>query len=293
MNRPGFGGGDALLLLTVVIWGLTFPISKHILGHWPPMVFAAVRYVGAALFLMALLKIRQGSVAIPRADLLPLAGIGVLGITLFQSLWSNGLALTTASKAAILVSTSPIWAALWATLAGNRPPALALVGVLLSFAGTFLVINNSFTEFNLSGGSLAGDLMFLGNAAIWAVYSAVAPPYLQRLGPLKVTAWAMLIGSVLLLPLAAFDVGAVDWGATPASVWSGLAFTIVLSAALGFVWWYEGLRRLGLTRAMVYSYLIPVCAVAGAVAFLGESFTWVQGAGAAVVLAGIRLARGA
>lgn len=293
MNRPGLSGADALLLLTVVIWGLTFPISKYILGYWPPMVFAAIRYVGAALFLMALLKLRQGSVAIPRADLLPLAGIGVLGITLFQSLWSNGLALTTASKAAILVSTSPIWAALWATVTGNRPSTAALIGVFLSFAGTFLVINNSLTEFTLSGGSLMGDLMFLANAAIWAAYSAVAPPYLHRLGPLKVTAWSMLIGSVLLLPLAAFDVGAVDWDATPAGVWWSLAFTIVLSAALGFVWWYEGLRRLGLTRAMVYSNLIPVCAVAAAVLFLGESFSWIQGAGAVVVLAGIRLTRGA
>jgi drug/metabolite transporter (DMT)-like permease len=288
VSGPRLRSGDALLLATALIWGLTFPVAKHVLAFLPPLPFAAVRYLLAALLLLGLLRWRQGSVRLVRADILPLLGIGLIGITVFQSLWANGLALTSASKAAILVSTSPIWAAVFTTLRGQRLPARAWAGVFLSLGGVFLVVNNSVTEIRLGGGTLLGDLMFLAGAALWAVYSALAPPYLARLGPLKVTAWTMLLGALGLAGAAA-----VDWAALPLSTWAAFAFTVVLSAALGFLWWYEGIRQLGVNRAMVYSYLIPVSAVASAVLLLGESFGWAQILGSAVVLAGIRLARGA
>lgn len=293
MSGPRLRSGDALLLATALIWGLTFPVAKHVLAFLPPLPFAAVRYLLAALLLLGLLRWRQGSVRLVRADILPLCGIGLIGITVFQSLWANGLALTSASKAAILVSTSPIWAAVFTTLRGQRLPAQAWAGVFLSLGGVFLVVNNSVTEIRLGGGTLLGDLMFLAGAALWAVYSALAPPYLARLGPLKVTAWTMLLGALGLAPFGAAGAAAVDWAALPLSTWAAFAFTVVLSAALGFLWWYEGIRQLGVNRAMVYSYLIPVSAVASAVLLLGESFGWAQILGSAVVLAGIRLARGA
>lgn len=285
--------GDVLLLLTALIWGVNFPVSKHVLAHVPPMAYATSRYVLASAVLMALLWWRRGLPRLERRDLLPLAGIGLLGITLFQGLWANALTLTTASKAAIFISTSPIWAALWLALSGRGLRPAALAGVLLSFGGVFLIMNNSVTALTLGGGLLIGDLMFLAIAAIWALYSAVAPPYLARLGALTVTAWTMLLGTLPLLPLGLPGLVALDYGALPGSAWAGFAFAAIFAAALGFLWWYEGLQALGLGRAMLYSYLVPVFAIASAVLFLGEPFSLVQALGTAIVLAGIRLARGA
>ena len=72
---------------------------------------------------------------------------------------------------------------------------------------------------------------------------------------------------------------------------SALAFALAFASALAFVWWYEGIARLGVARAMVFTYLTPVIAVAVAVLLLGEELTLARLLGAAVVITGVRLAR--
>lgn len=283
--------GDAYLLLTVIIWGNTFPTAKYVLGVLPPNVFASARYLLAALTLMTVLAWRQGLTLPQRRDLLPLIGFGLLGITLMQLLWTNALSLSAASKGAILVAVSPIWAMLLTSLRGQQPGRRAWCGVLLSFAGVFMVINNSVTALNLGGGSLIGDLLFLTVAFCWAGYSVLAPPYLARLGALYVSAWSMLFGAVALAPFMLIGFDDIAWPMIGTGHWAAFLFTAILAGALGYLLWYEGIARLGVARSVIYSYLIPVFALVSAVVFLGEQVSVVQLLGAAVVIAGLILTR--
>ncbi|MEK9969938.1 MAG: DMT family transporter [Ferrovibrio sp.] len=286
-----FERGDIYLLLTVFVWGNTFPTAKYVLGILPPDVFASTRYLLAAFTLMGILIWREGLKLPQRRDLLPLLGFGFLGITVMQLVWSTALSLSTASKGAILIATSPIWALILNSLHGQRLPLAAWGGVLLSFGGVFLVINNSLTEITLGGGHILGDLMFLLVAFCWALYSVLSPPYLQRLGTLYVSGWSMLFGAVLMSPLIALGWDKTPWADMQLSHWASFAYTIVLSGALGYLFWYEGIRRLGITRSVIYSYLIPVFAMISAVTFLGEQVSLAQVLGATVVITGLVLTR--
>lgn len=290
-GKNGFDRGDAYLLLTVIIWGNTFPTAKYVLGVMPPNVYASTRYLLAAVTLMVVLAWREGLRLPRRQDLLPLIGFGLLGITLMQLLWTNALSLTAASKGAILVAMSPIWAMLISTLRGQRPSALAWAGILISFGGVFLVINNSITAITVGGGSLLGDLLFLSVAFFWACYSVFAPPYLARLGALYVSAWSMLFGALALSPAMLFGIAEIDWTAMTVPHWAGFLFTAIFAGALGYLFWYEGIARLGVARSVVYSYLIPVFALLSAVSFLDEHVSAIQLAGAAVVIGGLVLTR--
>jgi len=283
--------GDLFMLLSVFIWGNTFPTAKYVLTVLPPPVYAASRYLLAASVLMIVLALREGLQPPRRRDLPGLIGLGLIGITLMQLLWTNALDLTTASKGAILVSVSPIFALLISSLRGQRLSLLAWIGVLVSFAGVFLVINNSLTRITLGGGSLVGDLLFLLVAFCWANYSVFATPYLASLGALRTTAWSMLFGALLLSPALGFGFGDIRWdGITPGIVACYL-FTAIMAGALGYLFWYAGVARLGIARSVIYSYLIPVFALLSAVAFLGEHVSPVQFGGAAVVITGLVLTR--
>jgi drug/metabolite transporter (DMT)-like permease len=289
--RLKFSPGDAWLLLTVVIWGNTFPTAKYVLGVLPPTVYASTRYLLAAATLMAILAWRQGLTLPRRQDWLPLIGLGLLGITMMQLLWTNALSLTAASKGAILVAISPIWAMLITSLRGQWPGMRAWCGVVLSFAGVFLVINNSIAAFNLGGGSLLGDILFLIVAFCWACYSVFSPPYLARLGALYVSAWSMLFGALALAPFMLIGLGDVAWPSIGTGHWAAFLYTAILAGALGYLLWYEGIARLGVARSVIYSYLIPVFALVSAIVFLGEQVSAVQLLGAAVVITGLVLTR--
>lgn len=292
----GFSTADFYLLLTAFIWGNTFPVAKYILGFLPPMAYAFTRYMLAALVLLGLMAMRGGLQPPRRRDIPALAVLGFVGVTMMQLLWTNALTFTAASKGAILVAVSPIFAMLMTTvrslIKGERSPgAMAWSGVLLSFVGVFLVINNSFTGLTLDDGGLVGDLMFLGVAFCWASYSVMGPRYIASLGALRVTAWSMLFGSLLLIPFSVMDIGRADWAATNLTIWIGFLFTSVGAGALGYLWWYEGVAKLGVARASTYSYMIPVFAMISAALVLGESISLAQSVGAAVVLAGLAMTR--
>lgn len=293
MSKPPFrvGRADVLIVLTALAWGVNFPVSKYVLLYLPPMLYASVRFLLAALVLFLIQAARRERLGVSRADFLPLLGLGILGVTLFQLMWSNGLTLTEASTASILLNTSPVWAAIFAAMIGQRQSLRGVLGIAACFCGTFLVINNSLTRLNLGGGTLTGDLMFIAAAILWTLYSMLGSAPMIRIGPLRTTAWAMLLGAILLLPLGLIQARDVAFAAIPFDAWAGFAFAIIFSGALGYVWWYEGIRVLGVPRTMIYSYLVPVFAIVTAIIFLGESFSLAEFIGAVVVLGGVQIAR--
>lgn len=286
-----FGAGDALVLFTALTWGMTFPVSKPLLEALHPFVFASARFTVVALLLMAFQWARGHHLGLGRRDLPRLLVLGLLGFTLVQITWSVALSLTTASKGAILVATSPIFGAFFAFLQGERPGWRAIAGILLSFAGVFVLLNNSLTRLNFGGGSLAGDLLFLFNAALWALYTTVAAPTISRYGPMKTVSYAALFGAIGLLPFGLYGLSQQDL--LPLPPWLGLnfLFVAVFSGAVGLSTYNAALSRLGITRTIAYMYLVPVLAILGSILFLGEAFSWLQGLGAATVLAGIAQTR--
>jgi drug/metabolite transporter (DMT)-like permease len=290
-NKVAFGRGDALVLAVAVIWGVNFPVAKQVLGVLDPVAFSAIRYLSGALVLIAVMTLRGNSMRVSWSEFWPLAGLGFLGITIFQGLWAYGLDLTTAPKAAVLVSIAPVFGALLAGLQGNWPSLRAWTGIFISFFAVSVVINGSITEFNLGGGTILGDLLMIGGSMVWAVYSGLSVKPVQKFGALKVMAWGMLSGSLVLLLLASPLLGSQPWADMTPALWAGTGFSAALAAALAFVWWYEGVARLGVTRAMVYSYFIPIFAIIVSVTFFGADFNMVQVIASLVVLAGVQLTR--
>ncbi len=291
MSRLRVSSGDAFLLATALVWGGSFPTGKVVLEVAPPLTFSSIRFLLASLLLFAIIAWRGQSLRLSGRDLLHVAVIGMFGFTLFQGLWAAGLTLTTASKASILISTSPAFAALIAMTRGDRPSGRSWAGIVTAFAGVYLVVNNGLTRLQLDAATWQGDLMFVGVSLLWAVYTTLSPPLLQKHGAVKTTAYSMAIGALLLLPAGLWQAGGADWGRTDWVIGLNFVFITVFSAALGFLWWFEGIGKLGVARAMPYMYLVPVFGVISAALFLGETLSGIQIIGGILVLAGVSLAR--
>ncbi len=285
------GSGDLYLIGAVFAWGINFPFAKYVLEYMDPFVFSATRYVVAPFLLFVLLWFRRAPIAITRQEAGMLVIIGLLSVTLFQGGWAYGLSLTSASKASVLITTSPIFGALISAATGNRPGVKAWLGILLAFLGVVVVINNSLTEITLGAGTFLGDLLIIGASFMWAVYTFVSGPLVAKRGPLLVTAWAMLFGSIILIIVGYFGLVAQDWGSIPVLGWMGWASTTIFGAALAFVWYCAGIARIGVTKGMVYSFCIPVVAILSSVILLNEVITPVQIFGAVIVLLGVKLTR--
>ncbi len=278
-----------MLLATVVIWAFNFTVTKYVLTHgFEPLAYSTLRYAAAALLFASLTYGLERSLSVKRRDLVLLLVAAALGIWLNQVSFVYALTFTSASTAALVMGTLPIFTALiaWAfkmeRLSGRF---LAAGGV--SFGGVALVAIGS--ENGLSG-DLKGILLTLATAATWAGYSVAIAPLMQRYSPFRISAFVLLVGWIPLFLSGLRQVVRQDYSLTPL-VWACLAFAILGPLVLTNVLWFKAIARVGPSRATLVTNLQPFLAAVFALVILSEAMTAVQIAGGIAIGLGIVLAR--
>jgi drug/metabolite transporter (DMT)-like permease len=112
----------------------------------------------------------------------------------------------------------------------------------------------------------------------------------QSLGSLAVTFWGVAIAALVLLP-ALLVIPSPNLDEAPPAALGGLAYLIVISSVIGYVAWNWALAHGGIGRTGVLQFAQPVLSVVLAVLLLGESLSLSVIFSAAVILAGIAIAR--
>jgi drug/metabolite transporter (DMT)-like permease len=281
---------DALMMLTMLIWGINITSVKVAVSALPPLGFGLLRYALASGVLFAILKWREGSLGVRRSDLRWMIPAGAIGIGCNQIAFLLGVRMMSASLAAIILATTPlITACLAAIVAHERLRPRALVALLISFCGVVVVILGQGSRMSASwaGGLLilaAGVTLALG--AIWAKWP------LRTCSPLRVTAWMAFFGGLALLPLGLPALATTTPSSVTPLIAAAIAFTVLGSTVLGNMAWNYAVQQLGATRTAAYTYLQPVVAVAIAAVLLRERLAPVQVLGGAVVLLGLLLYTG-
>jgi drug/metabolite transporter (DMT)-like permease len=281
---------DPRLILVSLIWGVNFSLVKYALNDFYPLSFTIVRFSLAALFLACVMILTGESLRIERKDIIPLIGLGLIGITLYNILFMYGLKHTSATNSALLISLSPLFAAMIQGISKKeRIIFRSGLGILISTVGVFLIIQGKPGGISFSRHDLAGDLLTICASVFWALYTIKSKPLLQEYSAVKVTAYSMATGSLLLLPVSLRELVRQSWSGVSVQAWAAFGFSTFVSGGIAFSLWYQGVQRLGVTRTVVYHYFVPFVAVSFASLFLGELISIVQIVGGTAVLAGVAL----
>lgn len=280
---------DLGLILTAVIWGMNFPVVKAVLREVEPLAFNALRFPCAALAIWVLLKAQGRRLMPARKDWRTVIALGTAGHIVFQVCFIYGLDLTLTGNAALLLSTVPVWVLLISAAVGwERFNLSILFGALATLAGMVILVTGGSHQM---GGARFGDLLVLGAALSWSVYTVFGRRMTKRRGVLEMTAWTLWAGLPLIVLMGIPDLLRTDWGAVSAGAWLGIVYAGVFAIAVAYLLWYRGVRTIGQSRTSVYQNLVPVIALAGAWLWLEEMPAPQQLMGAAVILAGVVVAR--
>jgi drug/metabolite transporter (DMT)-like permease len=282
---------DLYVLMAVFIWGTDFIFAKIALREISPVSFSAMRTTISAAILIPFFMKRERERLVSVRHLFWLVGLAFLGTFFNRVLWTIGLTMTTASNSSLIMATSPIFvlAASYLFLR-NEVTFRAALGILLSFFGVFLVIQGDWNVWDIGSEAFLGNLITIGAAISWALFTVFAKGLLMEYSNLKVTAYVMFIGTILYLPFLPNDrVG--GWWEISGLAWVSLLYVAIMGNCLAYFLWTVGIKNIGPVRTVLYSYLMPVTAIFFAIPFLEETVTAMQICGAAVVLGGILLAR--
>lgn len=283
--------GDLLMIVTAMLMGSSYPFAKDVLAVMSPLLYSASRYLVAALFLFAMMALLRKPLALRRRDWLPMIVLSLIGVALFQACWGLAMARTAPSVGSIVMTTTTAFSAILAWIGGRRLPALGWAGIVIAFAGVVLVVNNSLSRLTLSFDGLDGTLIWMLSAFAWALYVDRGAPYSLRLGALPVMAWTTLIGSLILLPISLVFDSLGEFARLDDRLLGYWLYTAIFPVGVAFLGLTAGLDRLGVSRVMVYMYLIPVAGVGLSAAFFGDPLTAARVLGGLIVLLGVILTR--
>ena len=286
-QRPPSSAYAAALGMTV-IFGLSFVATKYALRGFQPMLVALLRFSIAGTCLWLVWRRRPGRERATRGELLRLAALGLVSLTLYFALETNGIARTSASKASLIIATIPIFVAVAAAVfLGEHAGGRRWAGIALSFAGVAALVLLGGGE---GGGTIAGDLLVLAAALVAAVYNLMARRLLLTRSALYVTAFQNLFGALFILPVAAVEALLVGVRTPTAEAVAGVLYLSSFASMLAYLLLNYAFRFLEASRVAVFVNLTPVVAVAAAYLLLGERFTAGQSAAAVIVVLGVWVA---
>ncbi|GAB5342848.1 DMT family transporter [Pseudomonas fluorescens] len=282
------------LAAVTMLWGGTFVAGRYLADRVDPLLAASLRFILASLALLLFMLCARVPLARPSArQLVRLFVLGFFGIFFYNLCFFYGLHYVNASRASLIVALNPavIGLAGW-WLFKERLSAGKVAGIALCLVGAAVVIVSRNPQvLHSTASNWRGDGLIIGCVVGWGIYSLFSRELNRSLGPLQTVTWSVLLGTLMLtllsLVMGRFTVAGLGSLQLP-QVFS-LLYLGVLGSALAYIGYYDGIRRIGATRAGVFIALNPLTAVICGALLLGEQLTVAMGLGGAVILCGIYL----
>ena len=270
---------DILLLGAAFVWGASYLAAKQLTEAGSLWGMMALRF-GAAAGILALIRAFK-PVRFSKADIWVGSAVG-LGLAIVMTAETNGIAITSATNAGLIISLSIIFTPIiegWVRkfwLPKNF--YIAAFGAIIGVG--FLVGGNGLQSPNW------GDALMLAAAVLRAYYQVVQGSLTagRQLTTINITIFQTLSAGAIFFVVdppgtisAAFNYGANEWLL--------LAFLVLLCTVYGFFAMMWGIRRTSASRIALLQGTEPVWAVFIAMLFGGEKLTWLGGFGAIAIIA--------
>ncbi|NLO35263.1 MAG: DMT family transporter [Clostridiaceae bacterium] len=285
MSRHTFKG-HLFALVTVAIWSSTFIISKVLLEELSPLQVLLARFLVALAALSVLYPHFSKPVSWREEGLFLAIGAALAAYFLLEN---RALQLTYAANVSLIDATIPLLTGLLSLLLFRKRlfGIRSAAGLVLAYLGVFLIIRNSQQA---SGLALNGDLLALGAAVMFAVYSLLMEKTRHGLHLVQLTRKVFVYGFVVLAGFALVSRQPPAVRSVSTGTIAGILFLGIAASSLAFILWNQAIRAIGPARTNQYIYFSPLLTTILSAILLDEPVSLYTGAGAALILAGLILA---
>nr|WTB31359.1 EamA family transporter [Streptomyces sp. NBC_00830] len=272
----------ALAALVAAVWGVNFVVIEVGLGHFPPLLFSALRFLVAALPAVFF-------VGRPKVAWKWIVGVGlVLGVAKFGLLFIGMDRGMPAGLSSLVLQVQAVFTALFAALTlGERPGRVRLLGMAVALAG----IGVAAVDEGATGPVLAFVLV-IAAAACWGVSNVLT----RKAAPPDSLNFMVWVSTVPVLPLLGLSLLFEGWDrdadALAALDWSGvgiIGYVAWITTVFGFGAWGFLLRHYPASSVAPFTLLVPVFGMSSAALLLDESVSPLRWCAAALLVGGVAL----
>ena len=280
--------GLVVLAIASVGWGLNFPIMKHLLTEWPPLSSRGLCGIAGAAALALIALARQQTLRVPRPMWLRLLLVSTLSIGGWVAFMGLALLWLSASEAAVLGISIPVWVAFLARpILGERLSLLRALSLMVALAGIAVLIGGNGVAASVE--KLPGILCGLTGAVCVAFGTVLTKHFPLAMPPLSLAAWQIGLGC-LPVAIVGLMIEQPQLAALSGIGWASMVYITLIQFCLCYVCWFAALERLPAATASIGTLLVPVVGVLAAAAMLHEPLGWRQIGALAITLGGVAVA---
>jgi len=279
------------LLLTAIFWGGTFIAGRALSDHVAPFSAAFLRFAIASIPLLFMTYRMEGRFPpLQKEKIFYLLLLGLTGVFSYNVFFFKGLRLIHAGRASLIITNNPIFITIASFfLFKEKLNAVKIVGILVSVTGAMLAISRGNLQGMLTESFGHGDLFIFLAVLSWVSYSLIGKRAMQDFSAIEAVTYASVSGAIMLFPAALAEGMSTDIFDYSLMNWFSLFYLGFFGTVLGFVWYYEGIQKLGPSKASLFINFVPITAIVLAFLFLDEPITISLLAGAAMVSMGVYL----
>jgi len=279
------------LFLVVIFWGSAFIAGKILAEKLPPFTSSFLRFLVASFFLVLFSLNLYGK--LPKINLhqiILIIFLAVTGIVGYNFFFFSGLKFIAASRASMIMALNPSFIAILSTLIFKEKfNKFKFTGIILSLIGAFTVISKGNFRTIFQGNIGRGELLILGCVVCWGFFTLAGKITMKDLKPIIVITYACLVGTIILIIPAILEAKLQNFRQYNFKEWVSIFVLGFFGTVLGFVWFYEGIDKIGPSQAGIFMNFVPVFATIFAILILGEKLVSSLIIGAVFIISGVYL----
>jgi drug/metabolite transporter (DMT)-like permease len=279
------------LLLTAIFWGGTFVAGRLVARNVGPYSIAFLRFTIASVLLLLLTwRIEGGLPKLKKSQIMPVILLGITGIFIYNIMFFKGLKIIEAGRALLIIATCPIIITICsAFFLKEKINLIKGLGIIISVCGAIIVISKGNISRIFEGGLGLGELYIFCCVLSWVAYSLIGKTVMKGLSPLTSVSYSATVGAVALLVPALFEGLVENIAGQSVRDWLCISYLGIFGTVVGFVWYYQGVERIGPTKAGLFINFVPISAILCAFFILREPITLSLAGGAVLVISGVYL----
>jgi len=258
-------------LAAASIWGGMYVVSKAVMPVIPPYLLLTSRLLLGILTLYLVITL-TGGLKVTRRKFWQIFWVGFVGYGVSVGLQFVGTNLSTASNGSLVTSATPAFVLVFAALLlGEKITWRRLIALLVASLGVIAVIDPRTAQ--LSSDLFIGNLVLVGAALTWGLYSVLIRKVTRDMDVLPVSLIAFMGGLPVSIPLGAWEASTVGIGVITPGVIAGVLFIGIISTALAMYLWNSAFAILDAGVASLTFFAQPVVGTILGWLFLGEIIT--------------------
>lgn len=281
----------AQLMITSLLWASAFVVGRYVAPLSGPIALAFFRFCIASVVLCIWLKLSHQKIIWPNSKKMCLIvlGLGATGACLYNISFFTALHDIPAGRAALIIGLNPIIIMLITSfMMRSIPSNKDFLGIILSFLGVSLALTQGWENFN--GYVLnQGDAWMLLAGGAWCSYTLLIRIANRYFSGVMITAYTVWTGTLLLFPAAYLEGKLASSFFAGWSVWLGALHLGAFATVLAFIWYSQGIKQIGASRAIIFMNLIPIFTLLSDVVLFSIRLHWSLMIGALAVISGVTL----